>query len=92
VPLTGRLSVAALAVRIGKRVCSLVCKGAALPDASGGFGGLGGEGPGQQLVEARSGIHAAQLLTCLKLSRCRLGFLMNVNVLLLKSAINRVAL
>ncbi|MCD6376953.1 MAG: GxxExxY protein [Caldisericaceae bacterium] len=41
-------------------------------------------------VEALSNIHLAQILTYLKLSDCRLGFLINFNVTLLKNGIKRV--
>ena len=40
-------------------------------------------------VEAMSALHEAQLLTYLKLSRLRLGFLMNFNVLLFKDGLKR---
>jgi len=42
-------------------------------------------------VEALNDLHLAQLLTYLKLSDCRLGLLMNFNVLRLKDGIRRVA-
>jgi len=42
-------------------------------------------------VEALNDIHMAQILTYLKLSNCRLGLLMNFNVVLMKSGIKRVA-
>ena len=42
-------------------------------------------------VESLSDIHLAQLLTYLKLSDCRLGLLINFNVVLLKYGIKRVA-
>jgi GxxExxY protein len=42
-------------------------------------------------VEALLPIHQSQLLTYLKLSGCRLGFLMNFNVPLLKDGIRRLA-
>ena len=41
-------------------------------------------------VEALSNIHLAQILTYLKLLDCRLGFLINFNVTLLKNGIKRV--
>jgi GxxExxY protein len=42
-------------------------------------------------VEALNDIHMAQILTYLKLSKCRLGLLMNFNVALMKAGIRRVA-
>ncbi|MBS1680102.1 MAG: GxxExxY protein [Bacteroidetes bacterium] len=42
-------------------------------------------------VEALNDIHMAQILTYLKLSKCKLGLLMNFNVVLMKSGIKRVA-
>ncbi|MCA9964507.1 MAG: GxxExxY protein, partial [Anaerolineales bacterium] len=36
-------------------------------------------------------IHEAQLLTYLKLTQCKLGLLLNFNVILLKNGIQRVA-
>lgn len=42
-------------------------------------------------VEALNDIHMAQVLTYLKLSKVKLGLLMNFNVTLLKSGIKRVA-
>src|SRR5579871_5987865 len=42
-------------------------------------------------VDELLGIHKAQLLTYLKLSKLRLGLLMNFNVQLLKNGIQRVA-
>lgn len=42
-------------------------------------------------VEALNDIHMAQILTYLKLSKCRLGLLMNFNVTLMKAGIRRVA-
>jgi GxxExxY protein len=42
-------------------------------------------------VEALNDIHMAQILTYLKLSKVKLGLLMNFNVTLLKSGIKRVA-
>lgn len=41
-------------------------------------------------VEELHDIHLAQLLTYLKLSGCKLGFLMNFNVLMLKDGVRRV--
>ncbi len=41
-------------------------------------------------VECLNDVHLAQLLTYLKLSDCRLGFLINFNVKLLKDGIRRV--
>ena len=41
-------------------------------------------------VEALNDIHLAQVLTYLKLSDCRLGLLMNFNVIKLKDGIKRV--
>lgn len=41
-------------------------------------------------VEALNDLHLAQTLTYLKLSGCRLGLLMNFNVLRLKDGIRRV--
>jgi GxxExxY protein len=41
-------------------------------------------------VEALNDIHLAQILTYLKLSKCKLGLLMNFNVVLLKEGIKRV--
>lgn len=43
-------------------------------------------------VDALLPIHHAQLLTHLKLSRCTLGFLINFNVVHLKTGIKRVVL
>jgi GxxExxY protein len=43
-------------------------------------------------VEALNDIHMAQMLTYLRLSNCKLGLLLNFNVILLKSGIKRVAL
>jgi GxxExxY protein len=42
-------------------------------------------------VEAIKPIHSAQLLTYLKLTHCKLGLLLNFNVLHLKEGIKRVA-
>jgi GxxExxY protein len=41
-------------------------------------------------VEALNDIHLAQGLTYLKLSKCKLGLLMNFNVLLVKDGIKRI--
>jgi GxxExxY protein len=41
-------------------------------------------------VEALNDIHLAQVLTYLKLSKCKLGLLMNFNVLLVKDGIKRI--
>ena len=41
-------------------------------------------------VEALNDVHMAQMLTYLKLSECKLGYLINFNVLMLKSGIRRV--
>ena len=41
-------------------------------------------------VEAITDIHLAQVLTYLKLSHCKLGLLINFNVLQLKQGIKRV--
>ena len=41
-------------------------------------------------VEGITDIHLAQVLTCLKLSGCRLGLLINFNVLRVKDGIKRV--
>jgi GxxExxY protein len=41
-------------------------------------------------VEALNDVHMAQVLTYLKLSKCKLGLLMNFNVVLMKSGIKRV--
>ena len=41
-------------------------------------------------VEALHDVHLAQLLTYLKLSNCKLGMLINFNVLLIKNGIKRV--
>jgi len=41
-------------------------------------------------VEALADIHVAQILTYLKLSKCRLGLLANFNVLHLKDGIRRI--
>lgn len=43
-------------------------------------------------VEALNPVHLAQLLTYLKLSKCRLGLLMNFNVAKLKDGVKRVIL
>jgi GxxExxY protein len=41
-------------------------------------------------VDALNDIHLAQILTYLKLSECKLGMLINFNVLLIKDGIRRV--
>ena len=41
-------------------------------------------------VDALNDIHLAQVLTYLKLSQCKLGLLMNFNVLLVKNGIRRI--
>ena len=41
-------------------------------------------------VDALNPVHLAQLLTYLKLSNCRIGFLINFNVVSLKDGIKRV--
>jgi len=41
-------------------------------------------------VEALNDVHLAQILTYLKLSGCKLGFLINFNVALIKNGIRRV--
>ena len=43
-------------------------------------------------VEAIHDIHLAQVLTYLKLTNCKLGYLLNFNVVQLKSGIKRVVL
>ena len=43
-------------------------------------------------VEAFLPIYSAQLMTYLKLTKCRLGFLMNFNVPIMKDGIKRIAL
>ncbi len=43
-------------------------------------------------IDALTEIHRAQLLTYLKLSKLRLGFLLNVNVTLFKQGIRRAIL
>lgn len=43
-------------------------------------------------VEQLTDVHTAQILTYLKLSGCRIGFLMNFNVQLLKQGIKRFIL
>jgi GxxExxY protein len=43
-------------------------------------------------VEALTPVHHAQLLTYLKLSRCRIGFLMNFHVALFKQGVKRMVL
>jgi len=42
-------------------------------------------------VEAINDVHVAEILTYLKLSKCRLGFLINFNVALLKNGLKRYA-
>ena len=41
-------------------------------------------------VEAINDVHAAQVLTYLKLSKCRIGLLINFNVVKLKDGIKRL--
>lgn len=41
-------------------------------------------------VDALNPVHLAQLMTYLKLSECRVGFLMNFNVVSLKDGIRRI--
>jgi len=41
-------------------------------------------------VEALNDVHMAQMLTYLKLANCKLGFLINFNVLLIKNGIRRL--
>jgi GxxExxY protein len=43
-------------------------------------------------VEALVSVHTSQLLTYMKLANCRLGFLMNFNVALIKNGIHRYVL
>ncbi len=43
-------------------------------------------------VERLSGLHEAQLLTYLRLSGLRIGFLMNFNVVLFKNGLKRLVL
>ena len=43
-----------------------------------------------KFVEALNDIHTAQVLTYLKLSGCKLGLLMNFNVLKIKDGIKRL--
>jgi len=43
-------------------------------------------------VEAINPVHFAQLMTYLKLSNCRVGFLINFNVVSLKDGITRIIL
>lgn len=43
-------------------------------------------------VDALTDVHEAQLLTYMKLSGCKLGLLINFNVLLLKNGIRRLVL
>lgn len=42
-------------------------------------------------VEALSEIHTAQILTYLKLTNCKLGLLINFNVVLIKNGVKRIA-
>ena len=42
-------------------------------------------------VDALNEVHFAQLLTYLKLTNCKLGLLINFNVVLIKNGIKRVA-
>jgi GxxExxY protein len=42
-------------------------------------------------VDALNDVHMAQIMTYLKLTNCRLGLLMNFNVVLMKNGIKRVA-
>ena len=41
-------------------------------------------------IDALNDIHLAQILTYLKLSNCKLGLLINFNVLLFKNGVKRV--
>lgn len=41
-------------------------------------------------VEALNDVHLAQVLTYLKLSKCKLGMLINFNVSLIKNGVKRV--
>ena len=41
-------------------------------------------------VEELASVHMAQMITYLKLSKCKLGFLINFNVQLLKEGLKRV--
>lgn len=41
-------------------------------------------------VDAINDVHVAQVLTYLKLSKCRIGLLMNFNVVTLKDGIKRL--
>lgn len=41
-------------------------------------------------VECLTDVHTAQVLTYLKLSKCKLGFLINFNVSLLKNGVKRI--
>ncbi len=43
-------------------------------------------------IDALSRVHEAQLLTYLKLSGCRIGFLMNFNAALFKQGLKRLVL
>ena len=42
-------------------------------------------------IEAIAPVHIAQVITYLKLSRCKLGLLINFNVALLKDGFRRIA-
>lgn len=44
-----------------------------------------------KVVEALNDLHMAQILTYLKLTKCKLGLVMNFNVALMKNGIKRVA-
>lgn len=44
-----------------------------------------------KVVEALNDLHMAKILTYLKLTKCKLGLLMNFNVALMKNGIKRVA-
>ena len=57
--------------------------------------GIAYMGPGQvevKAIEALAPVHEAQLLTYLKLSGRRLGYLINFNVVLLKQGLKRMIL
>lgn len=43
-------------------------------------------------VEGLNNIHMAQIMTYLKLSECKLGYLLNFNVVLMKKGIKRVVM
>jgi GxxExxY protein len=43
-----------------------------------------------KVVEALTDIHLAQILTYLKLSKCKLGLLINFNTVLFKDGVRRV--